>query len=76
MVVIDACPSEFACATAETLIALGETFGKSLQSGDVVALHGDLGAGKTTFTKGIARALGVTEMITSPTFNIISQYEG
>ncbi|MDE6576209.1 MAG: tRNA (adenosine(37)-N6)-threonylcarbamoyltransferase complex ATPase subunit type 1 TsaE [Opitutales bacterium] len=67
---------EWICPTPEALIRQGEVFGKTLQSGDVVALEGDLGVGKTTFVKGIARALGVTEPITSPTFNIASIYSG
>ncbi|MDR3317504.1 MAG: tRNA (adenosine(37)-N6)-threonylcarbamoyltransferase complex ATPase subunit type 1 TsaE, partial [Puniceicoccales bacterium] len=64
------------CPTAEDLIDLGESFGQMLKEGDVVALHGDLGVGKTTFTKGIALALDITDPITSPTFNIIYQYSG
>lgn len=60
---------------AET-IALGEKIGAHLKKGDVVALQGTLGAGKTTITKGIAKALGVDENITSPTFCLISEYHG
>jgi tRNA threonylcarbamoyladenosine biosynthesis protein TsaE len=58
------------------LIALGEAFGKLLGDGDIIALHGDLGVGKTTFVKGIARALEIGETLTSPTFNILAQYSG
>jgi tRNA threonylcarbamoyladenosine biosynthesis protein TsaE len=47
-----------------------------LPSGGVVALQGDLGAGKTTFVQGLARALGVTRPVTSPTFAIVSEYQG
>jgi len=54
---------------------LGEALGKLLEAGDFLALAGDLGAGKTTFTRGIARGLGIREDITSPTFTIINQYE-
>ncbi len=50
--------------------------GKRLTQGAVVALDGPLGAGKTTFVKGIAKALGITEEITSPSFTIISEYRG
>jgi len=56
--------------------AIGEALGSQLQAGDVVVLTGDLGAGKTTMTKGIARALGVSERVTSPTFTIVQEYEG
>lgn len=48
----------------------------SLKPGDVVTLEGELGSGKTTFTKGIARGLDITRMITSPTFTIVKEYEG
>lgn len=47
-----------------------------LKPGDVVTLEGELGSGKTTFTKGIARGLNITRMITSPTFTIVKEYEG
>lgn len=53
----------------EEMLALGEEFGKSLKAGDLVVLKGELGAGKTTFTQGIGRALGV-EDVSSPTFVI------
>lgn len=54
---------------------LGEALGKLLKAGDFLAMTGDLGAGKTAFTRGIARGLGIHEDITSPTFTIINQYE-
>ncbi len=47
-----------------------------LNRGDVITLEGDLGAGKTTFTKGIAKGLGIKEIISSPTFTIIKEYMG
>ena len=53
----------------------GEELGRSAEPGRVIALIGDLGTGKTTLTKSIARGLGVTDTITSPTFNIIKQYD-
>ncbi len=58
------------------MIALGYELGLKLTRGDVVAFDAPLGAGKTTLTKGIGRALEVKEEITSPTFTIISEYEG
>jgi len=51
-------------------------FGKLLEPGDVIALEGDLGAGKTTFTKGLAEGLGITRTVNSPTFTIIKEYMG
>ena len=51
-------------------------FAEHLQPGDVIALEGDLGAGKTTFTKGLARGLGVKRNVNSPTFTIIKEYLG
>jgi len=59
-------------------IALGKKIGKKLKPGDVVALIGNLGAGKTVFTKGIAAGLGVkaAKYVNSPTFVLIKQYKG
>jgi len=54
---------------------IGEAIGRAAEPGTVVALIGDLGTGKTTLTKSIARGLGVTEIVTSPTFNIIREYK-
>ena len=58
------------------LIAIGEQIGKKLIAGDVLVLTGDLGAGKTTLTKGIAKSLGISQMIKSPTYTIVREYEG
>ena len=55
---------------------LGRALGAMLTGRETVVLNGELGAGKTVFTKGIAEALGVEDEITSPTFNIVKQYEG
>ncbi len=55
---------------------LGMQLADRLAPGAVIALTGDLGAGKTTFTKAVARGLGITDMVTSPTFTIIQEYEG
>lgn len=54
--------------------AFGRQFSEKLSAGSVVALSGDLGAGKTALTKAIAEGLGVEEMITSPTFTIVQEY--
>ena len=55
--------------------ALGQRLGRALESGQVVALHGDLGAGKTVLTQGIAVGLGITTRVTSPTFTLVSEYQ-
>ncbi len=66
----------FQTKTAEETIQLGEKIGKMLKPGTVIAMEGTLAAGKTTITKGIAKTLGINETITSPTFTLISEYEG
>ena len=66
----------FRTSSAEETIELGKKIGKLLKKGDIIAMQGTLAAGKTTITKGIAQALGITETITSPTFCLISEYEG
>ncbi|HBN27968.1 MAG TPA: tRNA (adenosine(37)-N6)-threonylcarbamoyltransferase complex ATPase subunit type 1 TsaE, partial [Clostridiaceae bacterium] len=55
---------------------IGIKIGKQLKAGDILSLNGDLGAGKTYLTKGIAKGLGVEDYITSPTFTILNEYEG
>ncbi|HAH61052.1 MAG TPA: tRNA (adenosine(37)-N6)-threonylcarbamoyltransferase complex ATPase subunit type 1 TsaE [Treponema sp.] len=62
--------------SAEETVELGRKIGEKLQKGDVIAMQGTLAAGKTTITKGIAAALGVKDVITSPTFCLISEYSG
>ena len=62
-------------ASQETTLTLGRKFSEFLQPGYVVVLTGELGAGKTTFTKGIAEGLGITSTITSPTFVISKEYK-
>ena len=54
----------------------GQRLGSLVQGQDVIKLEGDLGAGKTTFTKSFAKGLGVTRNVNSPTFTILKQYEG
>ena len=56
--------------------ALGEQFGRSVADGTVIAMYGDLGAGKTAFTRGLARGLGCDDMVTSPTYTIVNEYLG
>jgi len=56
--------------------ALGEKFGRTATSGLVIALSGDLGAGKTQFVKGLARGLGISARVHSPTFTLVNEYAG
>ncbi len=56
--------------------ALGEKFGRAARQGWVIALSGELGAGKTQFVKGLARALGVSARVHSPTFTLVAEYGG
>ena len=56
--------------------AAGAALAAELKPGSVIAFTGDLGAGKTAFTRGLARGLGVEERVTSPTFTIVNEYEG
>lgn len=57
-------------------MGFSEKLGSLLQPGDVLALEGDLGAGKTTFTKGLAKGLDIKRNVNSPTFTIIKEYHG
>ncbi|UOE55751.1 tRNA (adenosine(37)-N6)-threonylcarbamoyltransferase complex ATPase subunit type 1 TsaE [Bacillus sp. CMF12] len=67
---------EFISKKPEDTMAFSERLGSLLQPGDVLALEGDLGAGKTTFTKGLAKGLNITRNVNSPTFTIIKEYQG
>ncbi len=60
----------------EESFEIGRELGETLEDGDIIALHGQLGAGKTVFAKGIAAGLGVEEEITSPTFTLLKEYDG
>jgi tRNA threonylcarbamoyladenosine biosynthesis protein TsaE len=60
----------------EATRALGEALGRALPPGTLVALEGDLGAGKTAFVQGLARGLGVLEAVTSPTYALLQTYRG
>jgi tRNA threonylcarbamoyladenosine biosynthesis protein TsaE len=60
--------------SSEETAKLGEKFSSRLQSGDIVALFGELGAGKTSFVQGICKGLGIHEHVASPTFTIVNEY--
>ncbi|HIY96237.1 MAG TPA: tRNA (adenosine(37)-N6)-threonylcarbamoyltransferase complex ATPase subunit type 1 TsaE [Candidatus Borkfalkia excrementigallinarum] len=63
-------------ASEEETIRFAKEYAKTLRAGDVVLLHGELGAGKTAFVKGIAQGLGIEEEITSPTYAYMNDYGG
>ena len=67
---------EYITNSAQQTEQLGEKLGQILTPGTVLAYTGDLGAGKTAFTRGLARGLEIPERITSPTFTIVNEYEG
>lgn len=64
----------FESYSEEETYNIGNLIGKEAKPGQVFCLHGDLGVGKTVFTKGFAKGLGVDEVISSPTFTIVSEY--
>ena len=61
--------------SSEETFALGQKLGEQAKAGQIYTLNGDLGVGKTVFTQGIARGLGITEAVSSPTFTIVQVYE-
>ena len=65
---------EFITHSPEETERVGQALGQVLQPGTVIAYTGDLGAGKTAFTRGLARGLGATDRVTSPTFTIVNEY--
>ena len=67
---------EYITSGAGETIKIAEEYAKTLKKGDVVLLRGEMGAGKTAFTKGIARTLGITDEITSPTYAYMNDYDG
>ena len=67
---------EFITNSPQETEALGAALAKCLPAGTVIAYRGDLGAGKTAFTRGLARGLGCTEQVTSPTYTIVNEYLG
>lgn len=64
------------CHSVEETQSLAEKLAQKIPSGSVVALIGNLGTGKTTFTQGFAKGLGIDERVGSPTFKLVSEYEG
>ena len=67
---------EFITNSPEETEKIGAAIGKIIPAGTVLAYRGDLGAGKTAFTRGLARGLGFTEAVTSPTYTIVNEYLG
>ena len=67
---------EFITHSPSETEALGQKLGRLLPAGTVIAYRGDLGAGKTAFTRGLARGLGYKEPVTSPTYTIVNEYLG
>lgn len=67
---------KFITNSEEETEALGARLAVKLEPGAVIAFTGDLGAGKTAFTRGLARGLGIPDRVTSPTFTIVNEYEG
>ena len=67
---------EFITHSPEETEKIGEALAKSLQPGTILAYRGDLGAGKTAFTRGLARGLGCKETVTSPTYTLVNEYLG
>ena len=67
---------EFITHSPEETEAIGEKLAQQLKPGTILAYRGDLGAGKTAFTRGLARGLGFREQVTSPTYTIVNEYLG
>ena len=67
---------EYITSSPEETEKLGAALGRVIAPGTVIAYWGDLGAGKTAFTRGIARGLGILEPVTSPTYTIVNEYLG
>ena len=67
---------KYLSSSVEETIKIGKAYAETLKGGDVVLLKGEMGAGKTAFTKGVALGLGITDIITSPTFAYMNDYDG
>ena len=68
--------ASFISKSREDTLAFATEYAKTLRGGDVVLLDGDMGAGKTVFTKGVALGLGIEEEVTSPTYAYMNDYDG
>ncbi len=68
--------NEFLSKSVEDTEKFAEEFSKSLTGSEIIAMYGDLGAGKTSFTRGLAKGLEVEQTVTSPTFAIVNEYSG
>lgn len=66
----------YTSSSVEETERIGEQFAGSLHGGEVLAMYGDLGAGKTAFVRGLARGLGIDARVSSPTFTIVNEYPG
>ena len=67
---------QFLTHSPEETEALGEALGRRLRGGEIIAYYGGLGAGKTAFTRGLARGLDISSRVTSPTYTIVNEYLG
>ena len=67
---------EFLTKSPEETESVGSALGRIIKPGTIIAYRGDLGAGKTAFTRGLARGLGADDMVTSPTYTIVNEYLG
>jgi len=68
--------TKYLTKSADETVEIGKIFAEQLLPGNIVALHGELGSGKTEFIKGVCEYFNVDEMVNSPTFTIINQYTG
>ena len=69
-------PREYRCTSVTETQSFAADLANSLPAGIVIALIGNLGSGKTTFTQGFAKGLGISEHVGSPTFKLVSEYDG
>ncbi|MBQ6380393.1 MAG: tRNA (adenosine(37)-N6)-threonylcarbamoyltransferase complex ATPase subunit type 1 TsaE [Clostridia bacterium] len=68
--------NQYTTNSAQQTIALGTSFAKDCRAGDVLAFFGGMGMGKTAFVKGLAKGLGISADVTSPTFSLVNEYRG